>query len=151
MRSIQRLGFLAICLLLVGTLVLPAMHSAEAGGAGGIDVRPGRVCLNGVRFSGQAAIPEVLNNHKFVSKIFSGYVGVPYPLVAVGTNHVYTAVGESNTFTITYPIGTFAVGDPVTYSALADDSSGYGGGQFGNVSRCLLPTLLPTPIFGLPG
>lgn len=137
MRSIQRLGFLAICLLLVGTLVLPAMDTAQAGGMGGIDVKPARVCLNGVQFTGQASIPEVIKRN-FVSMIFSGHVGVPYPLVAVGTSHVYTAVGEVNTFTITYPIGTFAVGDPVTYSALADDHSGYGGGQFGYVSRCLL-------------
>ena len=137
MRSIQRLEFLVICLLLVGTMVLPAMHTAEAGGMGGIAVTPARVCLNGVRFSGQASIPQVIKRN-FVSMIFSGHVGIPTPLVAVGSSHVYTAVNEVNTFTITYPVGTFAVGDPVTYSVFADDHSGYGGGQFGYVSRCML-------------
>src|SRR5216683_5653930 len=117
----------------------------EAGGSGGIDVQVARVCLNGVRFTGTVTNPAVLGR-TIISYVFRGHVGIPSPLVATGTSAVYSAVGQTRLFTVTYPVGTFAVGDAVTYSALANDTSGYGGGQFAYVQDCYVGRRLVPPV-----
>jgi hypothetical protein len=135
-RSIRlMIGFVLAAFALSFTLA--TQQPAQAGGMGGIDVRPARVCLNGVRFTGTLTDAAALNR-KITGEIFRGHVGVPTPLVATGNSHVYTAVGQTKSFTITYPVGTFAVGEDVTYSAITNDGSGYGGGQFGKVEKCYL-------------
>jgi hypothetical protein len=116
---------------------LASSQPVQAGGSGGIDVRVARECLNGVRFTGTVTNPAVLGR-TIISYIFRGHVGIPSPLVATGTSAVYSAVGQTRLFTVTYPVGTFAVGEAVTYCALANDTSGYGGGQFAYVQACYL-------------
>ena len=114
-----------------------ASQPAYAGGSGGIEVRPARVCLNGVQFIGTASNPNALNR-AMTAEIFNGHVGGPSPLVATGNTRFFTAVGQVKTFGIFYPVGTFVVGQDVTYSALSNDGSGYGGGQFGTVEQCFV-------------
>ncbi len=136
-RHSIRLFFAAIVSVFVLTLALSSTRPAMAGGSGGIAVRPARVCLDGVRFTGRAELAAVLGR-TFTGEIFRGHVGVPTPLVATGNSHVYAAVNENAQYVVTYPVGTFAVGEDVTYSALSNDGSGYGGGQFGSVENCTI-------------
>ena len=127
-------------LLLIAAITLTAMlgaKPADAGGMGGINVRPATVCLNGIRFTGTATDPAALNR-TMTAQIFAGHVGAPINLKATGNSRVFTAVGQTRSFAIYYPANTFHVGDPVTYSVLSSDGSGYGGGQFGYVSKCRL-------------
>jgi hypothetical protein len=123
---------IAVCLALFAS-----RQSVSAGGMGGINVRPARVCLDGVRFTGTVVNANALHR-TIVAEIFAGHVGAPSPLIATGTSQVYTALHQTKVFVIKYPVGTFAVGDLVTYSALANDGSGYGGGQFDVVEACYL-------------
>ncbi len=135
-RSV-RLLIGAVLVAVVLASMLSAQRPAQAGGMGGITVRPARVCLDGVHFFGRVTVAAALNRN-VTGEIFRGHVGVPSPLVATGNSHVYTAVGQTKSYTVLYPVGTFAVGEDVTYSAITNDGSGYGGGQFGQVERCYL-------------
>ncbi len=145
-RQIRFSSRLFVALSIVLAFLAASLASSQpvhAGGSGGINVRVARVCLNGVRFTGTVTNAAVLGR-TVTSRIFRGHVGSPSPLVATGTSTVYTAVGQTRQFTVTYAVGTFAVGEAVTYSALANDTSGYGGGQFAYVQDCYLNrTLLP--------
>ena len=134
--SVRRLTLSAVVMALALAL-LTSTGSAKAGGMGGITVRPARVCLDGVRFTGTLVNANALGR-TIVAQIFAGHVGVPSPLIATGNSRVYTALHQTRVFVIHYPVGTVAVGDPVTYSALANDGSGYGGGQFDVVEACYL-------------
>jgi hypothetical protein len=137
MFDVKRALWMLAIAAIVFTAVFVGNRPASAGGMGGIAVRPARVCLNGVNFAGRATDPNALNR-TMVAKIFMGHVGSPFPLVATGNSHVYNAVGQVRWFSIHYPANTFQVGDPVTYSVLANDNSGYGGGQFGYVEKCYI-------------
>jgi hypothetical protein len=123
---------IALCLSAVVNV-----RPASAGGMGGINVRPARVCLDGVRFTGTVVNINALNRI-IDAKIFAGWVGTPSPLIATGNSQIFTVLNSTKVFTVSYPVGTFAVGDKVTYSALANDLSGYGGGQFAVVQNCYL-------------
>jgi hypothetical protein len=136
-RSSSRLFVALVIALAFLAASLVSGQPVQAGGSGGIDVQVARVCLNGVRFTGTVTNPAVLGR-TIVSHVFRGHVGVPSPLVATGTSATYSAVGQTRQFTVTYPVSTFAVGEAVTYSALANDTSGYGGGQFAYVENCYL-------------
>jgi hypothetical protein len=140
---------LTIALVLL-TVSLASSQPVRAGGSGGIDVQVARVCLNGVRFTGTVTNPDVLAR-TIISHIFRGHVGIPSPLVATGTSAVYTAVGQTRLFKVTYPVGTFSVGEAVTYSALANDTSGYGGGQFAYVQNCYLGRGVVPPVHPIAG
>ncbi len=128
----------ALSIVLVFLAVsLGSSQPAQAGGSGGIDIRVARVCLNGVRFTGKVTDPAVLGR-TVIAHVFRGHVGTPTNQVAIGTSTVYTVIGQVKQFTVTFPVGAFVVGDAVTYSALANDTSGYGGGQFAVVQNCTL-------------
>ena len=133
--QVQRFLLGLVAIMLVSTAVLLGAKPVDAGGMGGIDVRPARVCLNGIRFTGTATDPAALNR-KMTAKIFHGHVGTPINLAATGNTAVFTVVGQTRSFAIFYPTNTFTLGEPVTYSVLTSDGSGYGGGQFGYVQKC---------------
>jgi hypothetical protein len=134
-RQVRRFLLGLVAVALVTTAVILGAKPVDAGGMGGIAVRPVRVCLNGVRFTGTATDPAALNR-KMTARIFRGHVGVPVNLAATGNTTVFTAVGQTRSFAIFYPTTTFTLGEPVTYSVLTSDGSGYGGGQFGYVQKC---------------
>ncbi len=135
MRQVQRFLLGLVAVALVATAVFLGAKPADAGGMGGIAVRPARVCLNGVRFTGTATDPAALNR-KMTAMIFHGHVGAPINLAATGNTRVFTVVGQTRSFAIFYATNTFTLGEPVTYSVLTSDGSGYGGGQFAYVEKC---------------
>jgi hypothetical protein len=136
-KSTLRHRFLLFAVAIIVCLpIFSSAQSARAGGMGGINVRPARVCLDGVRFTGTVVNVNAVNR-TIVAQFYVGHVGGGIP-VMTGTSKVYTALHQTKIFTIKYSVGTFAVGDLVTYSALANDGSGYGGGQFDVVENCYL-------------
>ena len=122
--------------------------STEAAGLGGVTTSVSRVCLNGLYFTGTADIPEVLNRD-MESYILRGHVGVLTNIEAQGNTHIFTSVGETATFFVSYPATTFTIGEDVTYTALANDGSGYGGGQFATVEDCTVSPPLTVLHLGL--
>ncbi len=122
-------------LVLVAAAVFASVKPADAGGMGGITVQETRVCLNGIRFRAVASDPAALNR-VMTAETFHGHVGAPVNLAATGTSHVFVAVHQARIFEISYPANTFTVGEPVTYSVLAQDGSGYGGGVFATAENC---------------
>ncbi len=128
-------------LVLVAAAVFAGVKPADAGGMGGINVQAARVCLNGIRFWGTAADPAALYR-TMTAQIFHGHVGAATNPAGIGSSRRFFAVNQTAKFTIVYPMNTFTVGEPVTYSVLARDGSGYGGGVVGYVENCDTYTLI---------
>lgn len=137
-----------ICLVALLASFGFSIPTTQAAGSGGITTSVSQVCLNGLYFTGTADISEVLNRD-IESYILRGHVGTLINIEAQGNTHIFTSVGETATFFIAYPDTTFVVGEDVTYTAFANDGSGYGGGQFATVQDCTVSPPLAVPHLGL--
>jgi hypothetical protein len=81
----QRLLLGLITTALAAAVIFLGVKPADAGGMGGIAVRPARACLNGIRFTGTATDPAALNR-TMTAKIFHGHVGTPINLARPKTS-----------------------------------------------------------------